>query len=76
MYIDDVRRTDSVTTSPVINEASDWGMSRRRAGEIAETFFERVPAAGDRAVAETPGLPDEILATLNAQFRRLQSPEI
>jgi len=75
MYIDDVRRTDRVTTSRIINEASAWGMSRRRAGEIAEALLDRVPAALDQAVAETPGLPDEIPAILDAQLRRLQGPE-
>ncbi len=76
MYIDDVRRTDRVTIPRIVNEASAWGMSRRRAEEIIEGLLDGVPAAADRAAAETPGLPDEIPVILNAQLRRLRNSEM
>ncbi|MGH9206550.1 MAG: HipA domain-containing protein, partial [Acidimicrobiales bacterium] len=75
MYIDDVRRTDRVTISRIVNEASTWGMSRRRAGEIVWALLERVPSAVDLAVAETPGLPEVIPTILDTQLRRIRIPE-
>jgi serine/threonine-protein kinase HipA len=71
MYIDDVRRTDRVTTDRILNEATSWGMARTTASEILGELFERVPEAIERALAETPGVPEEIQRIVTSQFKHL-----
>jgi len=74
MYIDDVRRTDRVTTARILNEASSWGMARRTASEVVDDLLGKVPEAVERALAETPGLPEEIHHIIDSQLGRLLQP--
>ncbi len=73
MYIDNVQGTDRVTVDRVVNEASRWGMSRRRAVEIVADILDRVPAAADAARDETDGLPANIPAVVDSQLAQLRS---
>jgi serine/threonine-protein kinase HipA len=72
MYVDDVRRTDRVTTARILNEASSWGMARRTASDIVSDLLAKVPGAVQRALAETAGVPDEIQRIVTSQLGRLQ----
>ena len=74
MYIDDVRRTDRVTTARILNEASSWGMPRRTASEVIDDLLGKVPEAAGRALAETPGVPEEIRQIIDSQLSRLRQP--
>jgi len=73
MHIDDVRRTDRVTTDRILNEATSWGMSRRTASGIVGDLLPTVPEAVGRALAETPGVPDEIQHIVMSQLDRLRT---
>jgi serine/threonine-protein kinase HipA len=72
MYIDDVRRTDAVTTDRLLNEATAWGLSRKAASQIVGDVLAAAPAAISRAGEETPGVPEEILRIVASQFDRLR----
>jgi serine/threonine-protein kinase HipA len=72
MYVDDIRRTNRVTTDRLLNEASSWGLARRTAAEIVDELLTALPGAVDRAASQTPGLPDEIPAIVTSQFDQLR----
>ncbi len=55
MYVDDVWRTDRVTTDRILKEASSWGMDRRTASDIVRDLLGKVPGATREALAEAPG---------------------
>jgi serine/threonine-protein kinase HipA len=74
MYIDTVQRTDRVTGDRIINEAATWGLSRRRAAEIATDVLDRLPAAADAARDETDGLQADIPGVVAKQVEQLRSP--
>jgi serine/threonine-protein kinase HipA len=76
MYIDSVQRTDRVTADRLLNEAARWGLARRRASEIVADILDRTPGAVALAAAQTPGLPPQIPATINAQVAQLRSYHI
>lgn len=73
MYIDDVRRTDRVTTDRILNEANSWGMAREAAGEIVAELLARIPDAVKRALADTPGVPEGITQIVDSQLVRLNT---
>lgn len=73
MYIDNVHRTNRVTADRLVNEASRWGLSKRRASEVITDFLQRVPAAVATAAAETPGLPPELPALVDSQLAQVAS---
>ena len=73
MYIDNVHRTDRVTADRIVNEATRWGMSRRRAAGIIGDVLERVPAAAEAARDETDDLPDDVPAIVDSQLTQLRS---
>jgi len=73
MYIDSVQRIDRVTTARIINEATRWGMSRRRATEIVRDLLKRVPDGIAAAELETPDVPTELLQIVSDQLSRLDS---
>lgn len=73
MYIDDVRRTDRVTGARLINEATRWGLTRRRAAEIIEEVLDRTPGAVAAASTETAGLPGELLKLVKSQVAQVRS---
>lgn len=74
MYIDDVRRSDRVTNARILNEVSSWGMARRTASEVVDDVLGRVPQAVERALGETPGVPEEIQQIIDSQLGRLLQP--
>ncbi len=77
MYVDDARRTDRVTTDRILNEANSWGIARKAAAEIAGDLLARVPAAVERALSQTPGVPERIQRIVASHLDRLQkSPDI
>ncbi|CAN5754644.1 type II toxin-antitoxin system HipA family toxin [soil metagenome] len=73
MYIDTVQRTDRVTADRIVNEATRWGMSERRATEIVADILDRVPAASEAARDETEALPSDVIGVIDSQVARLRS---
>ncbi len=73
MYIDTVQRIDRVTAARITNEAVRWGMSRELAAETVDDLLDRAPTAIAAARDETPGAPDEIIATIKRQLAQLRS---
>jgi hypothetical protein len=73
MYIDNVHRTNRVTADRILNEAAQWGMSRRRAAEIVADVLDRAPAAAVAARDETEDLPEEMTAIFDSQLDQLRS---
>jgi serine/threonine-protein kinase HipA len=73
MAIDNVRRTDRVTTPRLINEAVAWGLPRAKAIEIVAALLAAVPEAVARAAAQTPDLPEQIPALVAAQRDRVMA---
>jgi serine/threonine-protein kinase HipA len=73
MYIDAVQRTDRVTAGRITNEAVSWGISRPRALSTINDILERAPAAMSATREQTPDLPDELYATVQAQLAQLCS---
>ena len=73
MYIDNVHRTNQVTADRIVNEATRWGMSKRRASEVITDILERVVDAVAAATTETVGLPAEIPALVALQLAQARS---
>jgi serine/threonine-protein kinase HipA len=72
MYIDDVRRTDRVTTDRLMKEATAWGLSRTQAPDIVGQLLDAIPEAVERADEETPGVLPEIKQIIASQVDRLR----
>ena len=72
MYIDTVQRTDRVTAGRIVNEASRWGMSGRRAAEIVGDILDRVPAAAKAAREATEGLSPDVIEVVDSQIEQLR----
>lgn len=72
MYVDDIHRTDRVTGERLVNEASRWGLSRRRAADIVADMLDRIPEAAEAARDATEGMPFDIPAAVLAQVGRLR----
>lgn len=72
MYIDSVRRTNRVTADRLVNEAKEWGMSKRRAAEIVGDILERAPLAAEAAREETNDLPLDVSAMVDAQLEQVR----
>ena len=72
MYIDNVRRTNRVTSERLINEATTWGLSKTRAEEIIHQILNQAPSAIAKAHNETEGLPMSIVSTVQSQLRQLE----
>jgi serine/threonine-protein kinase HipA len=73
MSIDTVQRTDRVTGKRILNEAVSWGMSRTTAAATVSDLLDRLPAAVERAAAETPGRPGDLLELVQTQSERLRA---
>jgi len=73
MHIDDVRRTNRVTVERIVNEAAGWGMPRTRAHAIVIDVLDRAPVAIAAARAETDGVPDAIITTVERQLAQVRS---
>lgn len=72
MFIDDVRRSNRVTHERLMNEATTWGLPRRRAESVLASLLDAAPRALRLAKEETPGVPNEIVAIVETQLERLQ----
>jgi hypothetical protein len=75
MYVDDVHRTDRVTTDRIVNEAARWGMPHERAATIVNELVDAAPAAISAALDETSGVPDELISSIEGQLVQLRSGE-
>ena len=71
MHVDEVRRTDRVTANRIVNEATKWGMSRRRASEVVEDLLARARDAAEAARQETEDVPASVLETVEWQLARI-----
>ena len=72
MYVDDVHRTNRVTTERLINEAAAWGLSRRRAEAVVASVLDAAPRALQTARGETPAAPDDVVGVIGSQLERLR----
>ncbi|HEX5309633.1 MAG TPA: HipA domain-containing protein [Solirubrobacteraceae bacterium] len=72
MHIDKVQRIDRVTLGHLLNEAASWGMSRATATATVSDLLDRLPAAVDRAAAETPGVPEGLLRLVGMRSESLR----
>lgn len=75
MYIDTVHQTNQVTAARIVNEATQWGMSRQRATDVVVELLKKVPAALGLARDETPGVPAKLVAVIKRQLKQLQSSQ-
>ncbi len=73
MYVDTVRRTRSVTSARITNEAVRWGMSAERAMATIDDLLGRAPVAIAAARDETQDVPDEIMSAIERQLVQLRS---
>jgi serine/threonine-protein kinase HipA len=72
MYIDDVRRTNRVTTDRIVNEAMQWGMGRVTTTDIITDLLDRADNAINTASDETVGVPLALVTTVKEQLARLK----
>jgi serine/threonine-protein kinase HipA len=75
MYIDNVHRTNRVTTERLVNEAARWGLPKDRASAIIDDLLARAPDAIAAARTETDGVPAGLVTTVEAQLRQLRSEQ-
>lgn len=72
MHIDNVHRTNQVTTDRLLNEAAAWGLSRRRAHAVVASLLEGAPQALQAARDETAAVPDDVVDVVESQLGRLR----
>src|SRR5271165_3923395 len=73
MYVDDVRRTNRVTTQRLVNEGASWGLPRERCEEIVTDILDRSPGAIGAARDTTAGVPDSIVSAVEDQLAQLRT---
>ncbi len=73
MYVDSVQKADRVSAERIVNEATGWGMSRKRAEEIVSDSLDRLPAAVSAAAGETAGLPPGLPELVGKRVDQLSS---
>ncbi len=73
MYIDTVQRTDRVTSKRIVSEGVRWGMSQASASAVVGDLIDKAPQAMAAARADTDGVPDDMVATVERQLGQLQS---
>jgi serine/threonine-protein kinase HipA len=71
MYVDGVHRTNRVTGSRILSEATKWGMSRAVASGVIDRLLSRAGDAVAAARNETPDVPDGLVATVTEQLERV-----
>ena len=74
MYIDAVQRMNQVTTDRLVKEAGRWGLQELAATRLIADIIGRMPGAVERARAENPGVPEELLSVVHGQLTRLAAP--
>ena len=62
MYIDDVHRTNRITTQRIVNEAARWGLSKERAASIVNELLGKASDAIVAANEETEGVPANLVS--------------
>ncbi len=72
MYIDDVRRTDRLTTDRIVNEAMRWGMGSRLVTHVIDDLLGRAEEAIAAARDETDGVPPALVTTVRGQLAHLK----
>jgi len=72
MYINDVRKTNKVTSDRLIKEARAWGFSRRRAEAVITRLLDSATDALAASREETPGVPDDVVRVVESQLKRLR----
>ncbi|MEX0749301.1 MAG: HipA domain-containing protein [Dehalococcoidia bacterium] len=73
MFIDDVRRIDHVAGERLVNEASSWGLSKRRANEIVQDMVQRAPSSADAIQNDIPNMPPELRTVFDNQLKALRT---
>jgi len=72
MYVDSVQKADRVTAARIANEATRWGLSRKRVEGIIDELVARLPAAITAAAHETEGLSPELKELVEKRIDQLQ----
>jgi serine/threonine-protein kinase HipA len=72
MHVDNVHRTDHVTTDRLVNEAASWGLAPRRGEAVVAELLDAVPAAVAAARDEVPDVPDDVVRIVELQLARLR----
>lgn len=75
MYIDNVRRTNRVTKTRILTEATRWGIGRTAVKNTIDDLLTRAGHAIASARDETRGLPDEVVVTVRDQLARLTTDQ-
>lgn len=73
MHIDSVQRVDRVTADRIANEATNWGMPKRRAYEVIDEVLAGAADAAKAAAQETDDLPPTFVETIHSQLAQLRS---
>lgn len=73
MYVDNVQRSDRVTSERLANEAVSWGISRERARATINSVLDGAPAALAHAREQTPGMPVDLFVAIERQLTQLLS---
>ncbi len=76
MYVDSVRKVDRVTTDRIVNEAGEWGVSRKVAEETVFDLLDRLPDAVSAAAGEIDRLPPELPEQVNERVGRLRESRV
>lgn len=72
MYVDSVQKADRVTAARIVNEATGWGLPRKRVEAIVLDLLARLPAAVTAAADETEGLPPELPELVEKRIDQLE----
>ena len=75
MYIDDVHRTNRITTQRIVNEAARWGLSKERAASIVNELLGKASDAIVATNEETEGVPANLVSIVEGQLTQLRSAE-
>jgi serine/threonine-protein kinase HipA len=73
MYIDNVHRTNRVTTERIANEAARWGLGKEPALTIIEDLLAKAPDAIAAAHEETEGVPADLVSRVELQLAQLHT---
>ncbi len=72
MYVDSVQKAERVTAERIVNEATRWGLPRKRVEEAVLDLLARLPAAVSAAADETEGLPPELPERVEKRIDKLR----
>jgi serine/threonine-protein kinase HipA len=72
MYVDSVQKAERVTADRIVNEATRWGLPRKRVEQTVLDLLARLPAAVSAAADETEGLPPELPELVEKRMDQLR----